>query len=105
MLDDPWRVRRANKLLFADETRLEGAIGATLARPAVADGAEAAVPEVMQVRTADPARLDPDGDLPRPYRSGLPGLDPEVACLVDHDGAHGGSLLEGRGLPAGHSLV
>ena len=39
---DSWRVRRANKLVFADETRLESAIGATLARPAVADGAEAA---------------------------------------------------------------
>ena len=40
-LTDSWRVRRDGRLLFADETRLAGAIGATLDRPAVAGGARA----------------------------------------------------------------
>ncbi len=40
-LSDGWRVRRDGRLLFADETRLEGAIGATLDRPAVGGGARA----------------------------------------------------------------
>ncbi len=40
-ITDGWRVRRDGRLLFADETRLEGAIGATLDRPAVGGGARA----------------------------------------------------------------
>ena len=39
---DRWRVRRDGRLIFAEDVRLEGGIGATLARKAVADGARAA---------------------------------------------------------------
>ncbi len=35
---DRWRVRRAGKLIFADSARLDGAIAAKLAAPAVAAG-------------------------------------------------------------------
>ena len=40
-LRDAWRVRRDGRLVFADETRLDGALGAILDRPAVAAGARA----------------------------------------------------------------
>lgn len=40
-LGDRWRIRRDGKLVFADDLRLDGAIEATLARPAVAAGARA----------------------------------------------------------------
>ena len=52
---DGWRVRRAGKLVFADETRLDGAIGATLGRAAVADGACAVA--LVLVAQPDAARL------------------------------------------------
>jgi urease accessory protein len=38
---DRWRVRRGGRLVFAETVRLEGEIGAKLARPAVANGAAA----------------------------------------------------------------
>ena len=38
LLVDRWRVRRGNKLVFAENTRLDGPIAAKLARPAVANG-------------------------------------------------------------------
>jgi urease accessory protein len=38
---DRWRVRRGGSLVFAETVRLEGDIGAKLARPAVANGAAA----------------------------------------------------------------
>ncbi len=38
---DSWRVRRAGRLVFAEEVRLEGPIAQTLARGAVAGGAHA----------------------------------------------------------------
>jgi urease accessory protein len=41
-MSDRWRIRRGGKLVFADESRIDGAIGATLDRPAVAAGARAA---------------------------------------------------------------
>lgn len=39
MLHDSWRVRRGGRLVFAEATRLAGALQPTLARPAVASGA------------------------------------------------------------------
>jgi urease accessory protein len=39
---DSWRIRRGGKLVFAEETRLEGGIGALLDRPAIGKGARAA---------------------------------------------------------------
>jgi len=38
---ESWRIRRAGKLLFADETSLDGEIGALLDRPAIGRGARA----------------------------------------------------------------
>jgi urease accessory protein len=38
-LVDRWRVRRGGRLIFAESIRLEGAVGAALAKPAVAAGA------------------------------------------------------------------
>lgn len=40
-LSDRWRIRREGKLAFAEDLRLDGAIEATLARPAIAAGARA----------------------------------------------------------------
>ncbi len=40
-LRDRWRIRRDGKLVFADDLRLEGAVAASLARPAIAAGARA----------------------------------------------------------------
>ncbi|VVB48399.1 Urease accessory protein UreD [Beijerinckiaceae bacterium RH AL1] len=40
-LRDDWRVRRDGRLVFAEATRLEGAIGAVLDRPALGGGARA----------------------------------------------------------------
>jgi urease accessory protein len=47
-LFDRWRVRRSGELIFADAVRLDGAIGATLARTAVAAG-RCAVATVLAV--------------------------------------------------------
>ncbi|AMJ59251.1 urease accessory protein UreD [Bosea sp. PAMC 26642] len=41
-LRDRWRIRRAGRLIFADDMRLEGAIAAHLARPAIGAGSRAA---------------------------------------------------------------
>ena len=38
---DSWRIRREGRLVFADESRLDGEIGAMLDRPAIAGGARA----------------------------------------------------------------
>ena len=56
-LHDSWRVRRAGRLVFADETRLEGTIGTTLARAAVANGAGACA-LVLVAGPDAPDRLD-----------------------------------------------
>ena len=39
---DRWRVRRDGRLVFADESRIDGAIGARLDRPAIGGGARSA---------------------------------------------------------------
>lgn len=41
-LRDRWRIRRAGRLVFADDFRLDGDIAATLGRPAIAAGGRAA---------------------------------------------------------------
>jgi urease accessory protein len=52
-LRDRWRIRRAGRLVFADDLRLDGAIATTLDRPAIAAGARAAATIVA----AGPAHL------------------------------------------------
>ena len=55
---DSWRVRRAGRLVFADETRIEGSIGAALDRAAIASGARAT--GLILIARPDAARhLDP----------------------------------------------
>ena len=56
---DSWRIRRAGKLVFADETRLDGEIGALLDRPAIGGGARSTALVVL----ADEAAEDRLGEL------------------------------------------
>jgi urease accessory protein len=66
-LKDRWRIRRDGKLVFADAVTLEGEIGATLARPAIARGAIAAgtivqlAPDAESKIDAARAALEHDG--------------------------------------------
>lgn len=53
-LRDRWRIRRAGRLVFAEDLRLEGAIEETLRRKAVGQGARA----VSTVLATEPGRLD-----------------------------------------------
>jgi urease accessory protein len=57
-LRDGWRLTRAGRLVFADETRLEGAIAATLDRPALGGGARASALVLLAAPDPEPA-LDP----------------------------------------------
>ena len=50
---DTWRVRRDGKLLFAENTRLEGLIDVVLAQKAVADGARASATMLLVHPGAD----------------------------------------------------
>ena len=54
-LRDDWRVRRDGRLVFAEATRLDGAIGALLDRPALGGGARAIA--LMLVAAPDGAAL------------------------------------------------
>lgn len=54
---DTWRIRRAGRLVFADNLRLEGLVNLTLARKAVADGARALATVVLVHEDAE-RRLD-----------------------------------------------
>ena len=72
-LRDSWRVRRDGRLVFADESRLEGAIGARLDRPAIGGGARAGA--LLLVVAPDAERhLDPARAALEPFRgSGVEG--------------------------------
>jgi urease accessory protein len=54
---DSWRLKRDSRLIFADETRLEGDIAATLDRPALGGGARAAALVLYAAPDAE-SRLD-----------------------------------------------
>lgn len=56
-LRDRWRIRRQGELVFADDVRLDGAISAHLARPAIAAGA-CACATLVAVGAEQIARLD-----------------------------------------------
>jgi len=57
---DSWRIRRDGELIFADETRLDGDIGAIISRPALLGGAKAMATVLLAEpdadRFIDPAR-------------------------------------------------
>ena len=74
---DSWRIRRDNKLIFAEDMRIGDAIAATLDRPACGAGARAA---------ATLAMVAPDAE------SRLEGLR---AVLAAHDCASGASAWDG----------
>lgn len=52
-LRDSWRLRRGGRLVFAEEVRLDGAVGATLDRPACGNGARAVATFVHAGRGAE----------------------------------------------------
>ena len=54
---DRWRVRRAGKLIFAEDFRLDGALSSTLERPACGGGARAVATMLLVAPDAE-ARLD-----------------------------------------------
>ena len=54
---DTWRVRRSGKLIFADTTRVSGAVAQTLARAATLDGARA-MAMLLYVAPDAASRLD-----------------------------------------------
>ena len=57
LLRDRWRIRRNAQLIFADESALEGAIGALLDRPALGGGARA-VGLIVRIGTGQADHLD-----------------------------------------------
>ena len=57
-LRDDWRLRRDGRLVFAEATRLHGAIGATLDRPALGGGARAAALVLVAAPDAE-TRVEP----------------------------------------------
>ncbi|GJD81529.1 urease accessory protein UreD [Methylobacterium gregans] len=57
LFEDAWRVRRAGRLVYADALRLDGAVGALLARPAIGGGA-AACATLLDLSPGAEARLD-----------------------------------------------
>ncbi len=69
---DSWRLRRAGRLVFAEEIRLEGGIAARLGRKAVADGARAMATCLL---------LSPDAEALRDEARGFLG-DAASACAV-----------------------
>jgi urease accessory protein len=71
-LKDRWRIRRDGKLVFADAVTLDGTIGATLARPAIARGAIAAG-TIVQLAPDAEAKID------------------AVRAALDHDGVEAGA--------------
>ncbi len=65
LLQDVWRVRRDNQLVFAEATRLDGNLTELLARPAIADAARGialllcVAPSIADRRDAVRAALEP----------------------------------------------
>ena len=86
---DRWRIRRDGRLILAESVCLEGAIGCTLARPAVAGGANAVATVLLVAPDAESRRDD--------AREALAGAGSEcgvtawngmlLARFLSHDGA------------------
>jgi len=71
-LKDHWRIRRDGKLVFADAVTLDGEIGATLGRPAIARGSIAAG-TIVQLAPDAESKIDP------------------VRAALEHDGVEAGA--------------
>ena len=80
-LRDSWRLRRGGRLVFADETRLEGAIGDMLDRPAIAAGARA-VALLLSVTSDADQLVDPLRAALRPFAEGDPARRVEAGASV-----------------------
>ena len=89
---DRWRLRRGGRLVFAETVRLDGDIGAKLARPAVANGGVAIgtalivpgdealverIREAAQIRLAGKSASPPGMDLQ--WRASVPKMRPGCA--------------------------
>jgi urease accessory protein len=72
LLDDRWRIRRNGRLIFAEALRIDGPVGALLARPAVGGGAGAAA---LLVHVALDAEERRDG-----LRAALAGAGCHAGC-------------------------
>ena len=72
LVSDGWRIRFAGKLVFADRFAIDGPIGATLRRPAVAGGG-LAIATLLYVGADAEARL-------RTWRELTAGLSSAAAC-------------------------
>ena len=78
-LRDRWRIRREGKLVFADDLRLEGAVAASLARPAIAAGARASATLVA----AGPEHLAGLDDLRGLLADALPDVEAGAGIVSD----------------------
>ena len=90
---DAWRVRRDGRLVFADSLQLDGAIAATLDRPAALDGARATALVLYSGADAT-ARLEPARALLEGARSTV-GVSSWNGLLVVRAYAGDGRTLQG----------
>jgi urease accessory protein len=84
-LRDRWRIRRDDKLVFAEDVRLDGAIDVTLGRKAIGQGARAAA-TVLATGPGQPEKL------------------PEIRALLDGDPAFA-AVEAGAGTLDGFLLI
>ncbi|SFJ68051.1 urease accessory protein [Bosea sp. OK403] len=78
-LRDRWRIRREGRLVFADDLRLEGAMAASLSRPAIAAGARACATLVA----AGPEHLARLDDLRGLLADALPDVEAGAGIVSD----------------------
>lgn len=88
---DRWRLRRGGKLVFAETVRLDGNIGAKLARSAVAKGGaaigtalivpgdEALIERIREASESSPARLGYPPGTALQWRGSVPKMRPACA--------------------------
>ncbi|HMB09940.1 urease accessory protein UreD [Saliniramus sp.] len=104
---DSWRIRRAGRLIFAEEVRLEDTIAQTLARGAVAGGAHAFATCLIVAPDAE-ARLEEARALlvDAPSTCGISALDGFlVARFLSHDAqALRGTLIRFVEAMRGHAM-
>jgi urease accessory protein len=84
-LHDRWRVRRDGRLVLAEDFRLDGAVAATLARPAVLAGAGACATLALFAPDAE-RHLDPVRAVVEPLGAASAWDDKLVARIVAPDG-------------------
>ncbi|MEK9673771.1 MAG: urease accessory protein UreD [Rhodospirillaceae bacterium] len=81
LFTDCWRIRRAGRLVFADDTRLYGDIAGIAARPGALSGARAAAMVVMAAPDAEDRLPDARAILDRPG-AGASAFDGILVCRL-----------------------